>query len=49
MRTWGHSPARANAEAAHTLFVPAAAGTAAGTDAANVHVVDARTVMEVLR
>lgn len=43
-------PGAAKAKAVHTLFLPdAAAGTAAEIDAANVNVVDARTVMEVLR
>ena len=43
-------PGAANVEAVRTLFVPdATAGTAAEIDAANVNVVDARTVMEVLR
>ena len=43
-------PGAAKATAVQTLFVPdAAAGAAAEIDAANVNVVDARTVMEVLR
>ena len=43
-------PGAANVEAVRTLFVPdATAGTAAEIDAASVNVVDARTVLEVLR
>ena len=43
-------PGAAKAKAVQTLFVPdAATGAAAEIDAATVNVVDARTVMEVLR